>query len=177
MHPICTAIGSMTFECEVIFGISWVDIVYCHPPLYTAQGKPSRLVCLLVVKNTDTAVLKEKLYMWASSWENASSGVSYQVRLKLACSATEASMRPEILVTETRDIMLSKQRTTTAQIRLRRCAGWSVPLLFAYNTFSHGPAHLYYIKDLKSKLSIVEHLSASFLDERIQDTLDGRATC
>ena len=40
-----------------------------------------------------------------------------QVRLKLACSATEASMWLEILVTETRDITLSR----------------SAPLLFAYD--------------------------------------------
>ena len=55
-----------------------------------------------------------------------SSGVSDQVRLKLACSATEASMRLEILVTETRDITLSRQRTTKALIRQRGC-------MFAYN--------------------------------------------
>ena len=59
--------------------------------------------------------------------------VSDQVRLKPACSATEASMRFEILVTETRDITLSRQRTTKALIRLRGCAGWSAPLLFAYD--------------------------------------------
>ena len=28
---------------------------------------------------------------WASSWQNVSSGVSDQVRLKLTCSATETS--------------------------------------------------------------------------------------
>ena len=39
-----------------------------------------------------------------------SSGVSDQLRLKLACSATEARMRLEILDTETRDITLSKQQ-------------------------------------------------------------------
>ena len=42
-------------------------------------------------------------------------------------------MRFEILVTETRDITLSRQRTTKALIRLRGCAGWSAPLLFAYD--------------------------------------------
>ena len=42
---------------------------------------------------------------------------------KLACSAIEASMRLEILVTETRYITLSRQRTTKALIRLRGCAG------------------------------------------------------
>ena len=32
-----------------------------------------------------------------------------------------------------KDIILSKQRTTKALIRLRGCAGWSAPLLFAYD--------------------------------------------
>ena len=69
--------------------------------------------------------------IWATPWENVSSGVSDQVRLKLACWATEASMTLKILVTETRDITLSRQRTTKALIRLRGCTGWSAPLLFA----------------------------------------------
>ena len=42
-------------------------------------------------------------------------------------------MRLEILITETRDITLSRQRTTKALIRLRGCAGWSAALLFAYD--------------------------------------------
>ena len=52
------------------------------------------------------------------------------------------SHRIEILANESRDI-LSKQRTTKALIRLRGCAGWSAPLLFAYdiNRFSHVVAH------------------------------------
>ena len=70
---------------------------------------------------------------WASSWENVSSGVSDQVRLKLACSATEASMMVDILVTETRDITQSRQRATKMLIRLCGCADWSAPLLFAYD--------------------------------------------
>ena len=58
-------------------------------------------------------------------------GVSDQV--KLAFSATEATMRLEILIKETRDITLSRQRTTKALIRLRGCAGLSAPLLLAYD--------------------------------------------
>ena len=73
------------------------------------------------------------IFKWASSWEKVSSGVTDQVRLKLARSATEANMRLEILVTETRDITLSRQRTTKALIRLCKCAGWSVNLLYAYD--------------------------------------------
>ena len=39
--------------------------------------------------------------------------------------------------------LLSRQRTTKALIRLRGCAGRSVPLLFTYdkNRFSHDVAH------------------------------------
>ena len=70
---------------------------------------------------------------WASSGENVSSGVSDQVRLKPACSATETSYNLEISAIESRDIIISKQWTTKALIRLRRCAGRSVPLLFAYD--------------------------------------------
>ena len=58
-------------------------------------------------------------------------GVSDQVRLKPGCAASEASL--EISDIETRDIILSRQRTTNELIRLRGCAGWSAPLLFAYS--------------------------------------------
>ena len=39
---------------------------------------------------------KKKRYIWASSRENASSRISDQVSLKLASSATEASLSLEI---------------------------------------------------------------------------------
>ena len=45
--------------------------------------------------------------------------------LKLACL--------EIWAIKSRDIKLSKQRTTKALIRLCSCTGWSAPLLFAYD--------------------------------------------
>ena len=48
-------------------------------------------------------------------------GVSDQVRLKPACSATEASYRLEISDIETRGIILSRQRTTSAQSDLHLC--------------------------------------------------------
>ena len=46
-------------------------------------------------------------------------GVCDQGKLKPVCAATEASKRLEILDMETRDIILSRQRTTNALIRLR----------------------------------------------------------
>ena len=70
---------------------------------------------------------------WATTWQNVSLGVSDRAKLKPACTATEASYSNEISAIESRDIILSKQRTTKALIRLRRCAGWSAPLLFAYD--------------------------------------------
>ena len=80
-----------------------------------------------------TKFIFPKYFIWATTRQNVSSRVSDQVRLKLACSATAANIRLEILVTETRDFTLYRQWTTKALIRLRGCAGWSVPLLFAYD--------------------------------------------
>ena len=70
--------------------------------------------------------------IWASSWENVSSGVCDQVRLKPACSDTEESYSLESLDLESTHTILSRQRTTKELIRLRGCASWSAPLLFAY---------------------------------------------
>ena len=51
------------------------------------------------------------------------SGVYDQVRLNPACSATGTSQSLDILDVASIDIILSKQRTIKALIRLRRCAG------------------------------------------------------
>ena len=80
----------------------------------------------VILFTTKTATKMKAIFVmlditWASPWENVSSGLSDQVRLKLACSATEASTRLEILVTETRDNTLSRQRTTKTLIRLHGC--------------------------------------------------------
>ena len=39
-------------------------------------------------------------------------------------------------------IILSRQRTTKVLIKLHRRAGWSAPLLLAYDRFSHDVAHI-----------------------------------
>ena len=67
-----------------------------------------------------------------------------QVRHKPACAATEASWRLEIWDIETKDIILSRQWTTKVLIRLRGCAGWTAPLLVAYDIsrFSHNKAYI-----------------------------------
>ena len=106
----------------------------------------ANLIYSSLIRSYSWIVVYFHTYIWASSWENMSSGVSEQGRLKLACSATEASMRLEILVTETRDITLSRQWTTEALIRLRRCAGWSALYCshMTWDTFSHGPAIIHW---------------------------------
>ena len=51
----------------------------------------------------------------------------------------------EILAIASRDIILSKQQTIKALIRMRGCTGWSTHLLFAYgkSRFSHDVAHFW----------------------------------
>ena len=73
---------------------------------------------------------------------NAAFGFCDQLILKPVCSATEATSSLEILDIARRGIILSRQRTTKALIRLRGCAGSSAPLLVAYgmNRVSHDVA-------------------------------------
>ena len=79
-------------------------------------------------------------------------GVCDQVRLKLACTATEARWRLEISDIETRGTILSRQRIiannkgadqTVPTCRLI-CTYQPAPLLFAYgiNRFSHDVDHM-----------------------------------
>ena len=80
------------------------------------------------------------MYIWATSRENLSSG--------LRPGKTWTSLLSQGLETlniANIDTILSKLWPTKALIRLRGCAGWSAPLLFAYgkNSFSHDMAHLY----------------------------------
>ena len=72
-------------------------------------------------------------YTWAMSCKNVSSRIFDQIRFKSVCSATEASQNLETLDIPSIHIILSTQRTTKVLIRLRGCAGWSAPLLFAYD--------------------------------------------
>ena len=69
---------------------------------------------------------------------------------------------------ETRGIILSRQRTTKALTRLRGCAGWSVPLLFAYgiNRFSHDVAQIaVFLSIFKTISAAVCLVTGDFVDE------------
>ena len=56
--------------------------------------------------------------------------VSEKARLKPVSSAIETSENSEKSLVASLDMILSKKRITKALIRLRGCAGWSVPVLF-----------------------------------------------
>ena len=77
-------------------------------------------------------------------------GVSEKARLKPISSATDTSYKTEISHVANFDIVLYKTRITKALIRLRGCAGWSAPVLFANprrqvssrcGPFSHSAIH------------------------------------
>ena len=58
-------------------------------------------------------------------------GVSDNASFKPVSSASETSWKIEISLVISLDMMLFDKRITKALIRLRGCAGWSAPLLFA----------------------------------------------
>ena len=75
-------------------------------------------------------------------------GIVDKVRLKPVFAATETSKKIEFSLEVSNDIILSNQRITKVLIRLRGCAGWSAPLLFANpeDRFSRVKAHIVLIK-------------------------------
>ena len=58
-------------------------------------------------------------------------GVSDNLNFKPVSSATETSQKSEIAIEASLGMIVSNTRITKTLIRLRRCAGWSAPLLFA----------------------------------------------
>ena len=112
-----------------------MDTASCQSTFVYYDTNISNFLTLLIQPSTTQIILMDRqtdITIWAPSNENVSSGVCDQLRFKPACAATETSQNLEILDLETRDIILSKEQTTKALIRLRGCAGWSAPLLFAY---------------------------------------------
>ena len=58
-------------------------------------------------------------------------GVSDKSSLKPACLVTETSLKIEISLEASLDMILFIKRITKVLIRLRGCTGWSAPLLFS----------------------------------------------
>ena len=73
-----------------------------------------------------------KVYYMGLDATKPVSGVSKKKRkLKPVSSATGTSQKIEILLVASLEIILSNKRITKVLIRLRICAGWSAPVLFA----------------------------------------------
>ena len=68
-------------------------------------------------------------------------GVPDKVTIKPVSSASETSKKISISLERSPDMILSNTRKIKALIRLRICAGWSAPLLFA-NWFCRDEAHM-----------------------------------
>ena len=81
--------------------------------------------------------------IWASSWENLSSG--FPTRVDSNRPAELQGLARVLKFRIYRDIILSRQWKIKMLIRLCGCAGWSAPLLFALgmNRFSHDMVHIY----------------------------------
>ena len=56
---------------------------------------------------------------------------AFGVSVKARFNPARTSKKIENLLVASLDMLLSKKRITKALIRLRRCAGWSAPVLFA----------------------------------------------
>ena len=94
-----------------------------------SQQKYMYIIIHLILDHISVCLLH---HIWASSRENLSSGFpKKKTRLNPVSSATETSLKIELSFVASLDMVLSKKRITKVLIRLRGCAGWSAPLLFA----------------------------------------------
>ena len=94
--------------------------------------------------------------------------VSDKVRFKPVTLAKETSYEIEITLIAGLDMILSNKQATKALIRLRRCPGWSAPLLVqtSENRFSCVKAHLLSI-GWNSEVQILGTLHSVFLEEHL----------
>ena len=88
--------------------------VYCskrlnfEPRQFSVQIPNDSQIVIADLKSLLSVYCSKRLNFEPRHDKTVSSGVSYQVSLKLACSATKASMSLELFVTESRDITLSR---------------------------------------------------------------------
>ena len=138
----------------IILSRQWIRRLICafvvriwHKQVFSWRGSFCPIHAKQKSTNYDT---------WVMSWENLSPEFGNKVRLKLVCSATEASkIKISDIATTVIIIILSRERITKALIRLCGCAGWSATVVciwhkqvfpwrgsFANSQGSGEPAHL-----------------------------------
>ena len=120
----CSSFGNWCIYCCACLNVAlyWCPFFCPSGPLFVCHHLP---VCQHLPVAFEFTY--HKLYEISCSYmrlftRKPVSWVFDQVRLKSARSATEGSESHEIATIETRDIILSRQRTTKAQISLRICA-------------------------------------------------------
>ena len=107
-------------------------------------------------------------------------GVPDKARLKPVSSATETSWKIEISPIASLHMILFIKRITKALIRLRGCAGWSAPVLFANprrQVFSRrGPFYLVIVYRIECHVtSALEVVYTNLRDSKAQ--IFGSALC
>ena len=95
-----------------------------------------------VIDETNANFYKyHSLFNWALSRENLSSGFPTKWDSNQSPQLKRLARKNELSFVASWGMVLSKRRITKALIRLRGCAGWSAPLLFAIlwrQVFSRG---------------------------------------
>ena len=101
--------------------VNVTNIILHLPCVFSKYFRPCfNIIVLICIKDKMGLVARKPVF-----------GVSDKASLKQVSSATEISLKIEISPVASLHIILSKTRTTKALIRLRGCAGWSAPVLFA----------------------------------------------
>ena len=129
-HPFGSSIEILRPVCEIKINVFTVLILkilsllctVCQNRLYSQLILCKRLTYRMLIKHYMSEPRQEKTCLW-DFWPG---------KTQTSCSTKEASKSHEIANIETKYIRLSRQHTTKVLIRLRRCVGWSAPLLFAY---------------------------------------------
>ena len=101
---------------------SWNNWTFAHR-LIIVSVLPIRLVYL--------CWLVESICHWAMSQENLSLGFPTSYDSNQAAQLQKQARVLKLSIAS-RGVILSRQQTTKVLIKLCGCAGWSVPLLFAY---------------------------------------------
>ena len=131
----CLCISRILPECLLFAHIGWersLALLKGCTDKFKGKYEPRyEKTCLCHMQTTKKQISLCIFCIMSHNTRNLSSRVCNQIRLNLACSATEASKNFRIVDITSIDIIFSRRWTTKTLISLRGCVGWSVFLLFA----------------------------------------------
>ena len=164
LHGVQQRLWSDWVDAQADLSLRWVHRSFClfyhAPALIIKQYLQPTGLNLLLLNFASQPYFSKQTWFELHHGKTGPGGLD-QVRLKPACSATEASYSLESLKLASIGIILSRKQTAKALIRLYGRAGWSVPLLFAYgkNGFSGGVAHLHEALSIMKTQSSTEEMA------------------